>query len=171
MKGQTPIIRILGMRIWDATPLSRNIKLYGYRKLLRLGNKVSIHSHVMISAHHSLGGVKRLSVGADCVFNENVNIDITGNVSIGNRVLLAEGVLIYTHSHKRPNRPKEHTEATNLIIGDDVFIGARSIVLSTCHYIGSNSIIGAGAVVSRDIPDNSVAVGVPAKIIRTLAST
>ncbi len=49
-------------------------------------------------------------------------------------------------------------------IGDNVFIGARSIILYNVK-IGNNCIIGAGSIVTKDIPDNSVAVGVPAKVI------
>lgn len=53
-----------------------------------------------------------------------------------------------------------------ITIGDDVYIGNNVILLPGVN-IGNNVIIGAGAVVSRDIPSNSVAVGVPAKVIKT----
>ncbi len=55
-------------------------------------------------------------------------------------------------------------------IGNNVFIGARSIILYNVK-IGNNCIIGAGSIVTKDIPDNSVAVGVPAKVIGTFDST
>ena len=51
-------------------------------------------------------------------------------------------------------------------IGDNVFIGANSTILYDVK-IGSNVIIGAGSLVNKDIPDNSVAVGIPAKIVGT----
>lgn len=51
-------------------------------------------------------------------------------------------------------------------IGDDVYIGNNVLLLPGVK-IGSNVVIGAGAIVSRDIPDNSVAVGIPAKVIKT----
>ena len=51
-------MRILGMRLWDLTSMSRKLKLFGYRKLLGMETCASIHSNVMIFAHHSgLGGV------------------------------------------------------------------------------------------------------------------
>ena len=52
-------------------------------------------------------------------------------------------------------------------IGNKVQIGANAVIIGPIH-IGDNSIIGAGAVVNKDIPPNSVAVGVPAKVIKTL---
>ena len=53
-----------------------------------------------------------------------------------------------------------------VIIGNNVFIGARSIILSNVK-IGNNCIIGAGSVVTKNIPDNSIACGNPAKVIKT----
>ena len=54
-----------------------------------------------------------------------------------------------------------------IVIGSNVFIGFRSIVLAGVT-IGNNVIIGAGSIVTSDIPDNSVAAGIPAKVIRSL---
>ena len=53
-----------------------------------------------------------------------------------------------------------------IVVGDNVYIGNNVIILPGVT-IGSNVVIGAGAIVSRDIPDNSVAVGVPARVIKT----
>lgn len=173
MKGKRWIMRIFGLRIWEITPFFRKLRCYCYSKLLKLDNIVSVHSYVMITAHHKLKeGENRnsFSVGKNCILNDYVNIDITGKVIIGNDVVFAEEVIVYTHKHDVPNKPKLHTESTCLKIADGAFIGARAIILSSCHYIGANARIGAGAVVTKDIPDNSVAVGVPAKIITTYAN-
>ena len=59
------------------------------------------------------------------------------------------------------------TRAANVTIGNEVFVGAGSIILPGVH-IGNRVIIGAGSVVTKDIPDNSVAVGNPACVICTL---
>ena len=56
-----------------------------------------------------------------------------------------------------------YTEEKEVVIGDDVWIGARVTILSGVH-IGNGCIIGAGAVVTKDIPDYAVAVGVPATV-------
>ena len=54
-----------------------------------------------------------------------------------------------------------------IIVGDNVYIGLRCLIMMGVH-IGNNVIIGAGSIVTKDIPDNSVAVGVPAKVIKTV---
>ena len=53
-----------------------------------------------------------------------------------------------------------------LTIGNDVWIGVNAIILSSCHTIGNGAVIGAGAVVTKDIPPYAVVAGVPAKVIR-----
>ena len=90
-------------------------------------------------------------------------------ITIGNNVHITDGVKFITHDggtllyrHIVPD-----LEITKPIyIGDDVYIGNNALLLPGVK-IGNNVIIGAGAVVAKDIPDNSVAVGVPAKIIKT----
>jgi len=91
-------------------------------------------------------------------------------VSIGNNVTITGQTRIITHdgavSVFREKEPDIEL-CRPVVIGDNVFIGFRSIILSGVT-IGNNVIIGAGSVVTTDIPDNSVAAGTPAKVIRTL---
>ena len=90
-------------------------------------------------------------------------------ITIGKNVHITDGTRFITHDggtllfrHIVPD-----LEITKPItLGDNVYIGNNVILLPGVH-VGSNVVIGAGAVVSRDIPDNSVAVGVPAKVIKT----
>ena len=104
---------------------------------------------------------------------KNVFIDYSGEVIIKDNVRLTNGVIIESHHHQihsDPNTPKDIVIPTKLIIEEGAVIGSRAIILSSCHYIGKNSRIGAGAVVTKDIPDNVVAVGSPAKIIKKFVS-
>ena len=90
-------------------------------------------------------------------------------ITLGNNVHITNGVKFITHDggtllyrHIIPD-----LEITKPItIGDDVYIGNNVLLLPGVK-IGNNVVIGAGAVVTKDIPDNSVAVGVPAKVIKT----
>lgn len=111
-------------------------------------------------------------IGINCTFVDNAEI------RIGNRVLIASNVQIYTASH--PVLPQERlvpdwkekgttffrTYARPIEIKDNVWIGGGSIILAGVT-IGENSVIGAGSVVTRSIPANSVAVGNPCRVIRT----
>ena len=91
---------------------------------------------------------------------------------IHNRLLMGENVLFEgrAHSFANPDAPigsEPETETnTPLEICGDVWIGARVIVLPGCKRIGAHSIIGAGAVVTRDVPDYAIIGGNPAKVIR-----
>lgn len=90
-------------------------------------------------------------------------------ITIGNNVHITDGVKFITHDggtllyrHMIPD-----LEITKpIVIGDNVYIG-NNVILLPGVTIGNNVVIGAGAVVTRSIPDNSVAVGVPARVIKT----
>lgn len=90
-------------------------------------------------------------------------------ITIGDNVHITDGVKFITHDggtllyrHMIPD-----LEITKpIVIGDNVYIG-NNVILLPGITIGNNVVIGAGAVVARSIPDNSVAVGVPARVIKT----
>lgn len=80
-------------------------------------------------------------------------------IHIGAETYVAFGAAILSHDMVRALR-------TNTVIGSQCFIGARSIIMPGVT-IGNNSIIAAGAVVTQDVPDNTVVAGNPARILRT----
>lgn len=90
---------------------------------------------------------------------------------IGSYCKITEGVSILTHDYSRSVLRKKYgeviAEAKETIIGDNVFIGLKSTILMGAR-IGDNVIIGAGSVVSGNIPDNTVVAGVPAKVVCSL---
>jgi maltose O-acetyltransferase len=107
-------------------------------------------------------GVK---IGSNCKFQFDVVIDYSHYwlVEIGNNVTLAPRVHILAHDAST-KQLFNYTRLGKVEIGNNVFIGAGSIILPGIK-IGNNSIIGAGSVVSNSIPENSVAAGNPCKII------
>lgn len=95
---------------------------------------------------------------------------VSGPVSIGRDVMMGPEVLIITRNHRFdaldvPMRVQGWAEARPVVIGDDVWIGSRVIVLPGVS-IGRGAILGAGAVVTRDVPDYAIVAGNPARIIR-----
>jgi hypothetical protein len=97
------------------------------------------------------------------------------SIQIGSKCLLGADVQIFdTDFHKisadnrRHDDNPEHISASPIIIEDNVFIGAGSKIMKGVR-IGRNSVIGAGSIVNKDIPANSIAAGVPAKVIANLA--
>jgi acetyltransferase-like isoleucine patch superfamily enzyme len=90
-------------------------------------------------------------------------------VSLGDNVYVTNGVQFITHDGGTLILRKEHPDlewTAPIRVGNDVYIGMRAIVLPGVT-IGDRCIIGAGAVVSRSVPPNSVAAGIPARVIRT----
>lgn len=90
-------------------------------------------------------------------------------ITLGDNVYITDGVKFITHDGGtllfREQVPD--LEITKpIVVGNNVYIGNNVIILPGVT-LGNNVVIGAGAVVSRNIPDNSVAVGVPAKVIKT----
>lgn len=113
--------------------------------------------------------IKRgLKVGKNFHRMGGVSIDATHcyHIAIGDNVTLAPRVHILAHDSSTFMFLGK-TRAANVTIGNNVFVGAGSIILPGVH-VGNRVIIGAGSIVSKDIPDNSVAVGNPAKVICTL---
>lgn len=109
-----------------------------------------------------------LMVGKNFQRNEGVIIDPSHCwlIEIGDNVVMAPRVHVLAHDASTCNH-LGYAKIGRVTIGDNVFIGACSVILPNVR-IGSNSIIGANSTVSRDIPDNVVAVGSPAKVICTL---
>ena len=102
--------------------------------------------------------------------SRNVYIDYTGDVIIEDGVKIANGVIIESHHRdlEAYNQGKDVNIPTKLLIRENAYIGSRAVILDSCNHIGKNARIGAGAVVTKDIPDNAVAVGVPAKVVKML---
>ena len=96
---------------------------------------------------------------------------IIGPVTIGNHVNLAQGITITALNHNFENpdqRIDEQGVSTKPIaIGNDVWIGANAVVLQGVT-IGSHCVVAAGAVITKDVPDNTLVGGVPAKILKAL---
>mmetsp|Transcript_32575 Transcript_32575/g.50702 ORF Transcript_32575/g.50702 Transcript_32575/m.50702 type:complete len:235 (-) Transcript_32575:228-932(-) len=89
-------------------------------------------------------------------------------IRIGDNVFLAPGVQIYTATHPLDHKERQEWEyAEPITIGDDVWIGGHALILPGVT-IGSRSVIAAGAVVNKDVPDDVVVAGCPAKVIRKI---
>ena len=105
-----------------------------------------------------------ISIGDGSYLNRNTEIVAAGSVTIGRDCKIGRDVIIMdSDQHELPGRS---LVVSAVVVEDRVWIGARAIVLKGVT-IGHDSIIGAGAVVTRDIPPSSVAVGQPARVIRS----
>jgi maltose O-acetyltransferase len=112
---------------------------------------------------------RNIHIGNYVFLNELCNILDCNEVRIGHHVLIGPGVQIYTAAHllQAEGRIQGLEEAKPVTIEDNVWIGGSAILLPGVR-IGQNAVVGAGAVVSRDIPANMVAVGNPARVIKEI---
>lgn len=152
---------------WELSPTGTAKRQSAYRKQYHMGENCVISFDVHIERNHYLDGT--ISFGDNVLLAKHAYIDYSGTVKVGNNVSFANGCIIETHHHAMHNDPSaDFSEVipTTLVIEDGVIIGSRAIILASCHYIGRNARIGAGAVVTKDVPNNAVVVGVPARVIR-----
>lgn len=129
----------------------------------------SVGDNVWIAKTFSCDNGKNIFIGNNFTGNFNLTILDVKEVYIGDNVMIGPNTTITTVGHPlTPKGRREHlAKASAITIGDDVWLGANVTVLPGVT-IGNNVVIGAGAVVTKDIPDNSLAVGVPARVIREL---
>lgn len=96
---------------------------------------------------------------------------IIGPVTIGNHVNLAQGITVTALNHNFSETAKRIDEqgvsTMPISIGDDVWIGTNAVILPGVT-IGSHSVVAAGAVVTKDVPNGCIVAGVPAKIIKRI---
>lgn len=112
---------------------------------------------------------RNISCGERCTFNFNVTILDGAPVTFGDNCMVGPGCIIATTGHPLTAAGRRAREAFSkpVTFGSDVWLGGNVTVLPGVT-IGDNVVVGAGAVVTHDIPSNSLALGVPARVVRTL---
>jgi maltose O-acetyltransferase len=143
---RTYILRAAGLQIGHGTFIMGRPRMYGsgnIRQHLRIGEKVVLNT--------------------DCFFDLNAPITIGNHVGIGHEVML----LTTSHEIGETFHRTGTVTYAPITIEDGVWIGSRSTVLPGVT-IGAGSIVGSGAVVTKDVPPNTLVGGVPAKVIRSI---
>lgn len=112
---------------------------------------------------------KHIEVGKNFFANYNCTILDVAKVKIGDNCQMAPNVAIYTAGHPvHPDtRNTMYEYGIEVTIGDNVWIGGNTVICPGVH-IGSNTVIGAGSVVTKDIPDWCIAAGNPCRVIRSI---
>lgn len=135
---------------------SHHIRKMFYKMMgVKIGRNTSIHR--MCRMYYPPG----ISIGNNSIINRDVLLDGRRGVLIGDNVSISEGVFIFSLEHD-PNSISFENRGGMVCIEDYVFIGAKAIVLPGIS-LGKGAVVGAGAVVTRDVEAFSIVAGVPAR--------
>jgi len=146
-------------------------RLRAYERTFNLGKGCWVQYNVWIRCTHNVRG--KLSIGNKVSLRRNLDLDYTGDLIVGNNVDFTEGVKVLTHGHdfigmKDDSEIVQNSNRaylTPLEICDNVIIGTNSIIMPGVKRIGVNAIVSANSVVVKEVPDNAVVAGNPAKVI------
>jgi len=138
-------------------------------KGISIGAKTVFQRGIWLYCRSVGGREAALTIGDGCAFGYNNHITAVGQVTIGDNVLTANNVYISDnlHGYEDISTPIMHQPVRfkrEVVIGDGSWIGENACIIGA--HVGKNCVIGANAVVTSDIPDYSVAVGVPAVVIK-----
>lgn len=159
-----------GVRLGKGVYLDQGVYLHALPNGITIGDETFIMHHTMLHVFNFRGlPTAGITIGKNCFLGEYNVIRGQGGVSIGNEVYTGPMVQIVAvnHVYTDPHRPirKQGITAQGIVIEDDVWIGANATIVDGVT-VGKGSIIGAGSVVTRDIPPYSIAVGTPAKPVK-----
>lgn len=159
-----------GIKIYTPSEviINKYVKLRDYIRIngnVSIGNNSDLRSFTFLDAR---GGF--INIGNNCSINDFSIIYGMGGVTIGDDVRIATHTVIISGEHNFNDRDKlirlQGVRPLEIIIEDNVWIGANVTILGGSK-VGNGSIIGAGSVVTKSIPPFSVAVGNPAKVLKT----
>lgn len=161
--------------VGDNAYIMSNIYVRGGQKII-IGNNFYCYWGVRIETYSCHNGMKfnpQIIIGNNVSINPDCHIGAINRIEIHDGVLMASRVFITDHFHGKINReellvsPQKRIlfAKGTVIIKKNAWLGEGVAVMPGVT-IGENSVIGANAVVTKDIPDNSIAVGIPAKVIK-----
>ncbi len=150
--------------IGDKTEIAPGVHLDASHGRISIGARCLIHPGVLILSY---GG--NIRIGDDCTVNPYSVLYGHGGLTIGNGVRIATHCVIIPAEHTFDDLMtpifKQGLTAQGIVLGDDIWIGAHSVITDGVT-IGSGVVIAAGSVVTKDVPAHTVVGGVPARLIR-----
>ncbi len=147
-----------------------NIEIYG--KNIFIGKSAHLIStsdrKIRLTTIEGKNESGNITIGDFCLISPGVRISSQIGITIGNNCMFASNVYLSDSDwHGVYYRTRPFRASARVVLEDNVWIGDGAIICKGVT-IGKNSVVGAGAVVSRDIPQNSIAVGVPAKVVKKI---
>lgn len=155
---------LIGNKFFDI-PILYHLRDIIYKFCFSTGKNFHVGHNVYIDREHRKYDGS-IIIGNNVTLAHNVHLDYTGHLQIADNVKIADGVHILTHKRDIAalrKRGEDINIQVSMVIEDNVYIGTNAIILPTCHRIGKNAIIGAGSVVTKDVPESVIYCGEAAK--------
>jgi acetyltransferase-like isoleucine patch superfamily enzyme len=156
-----------------ASRVPTTVRLYG-RPLVNNGGTLTVGDRVRLSAtvattELAIAPGATLTIGEQTFINYGTSISASESVTIGPRCNIGTYCMIMDNNFHRlePDRRTEPPPSAPVQIGENVWLGGRVIVLPGVT-IGDHSVVAAGSVVTRDVPERTVVAGVPARLVRDI---
>ena len=151
----------------------------GALKEIHIGENTRIQSHSVLECWDKFGDqdfTPAITIGSNSKIGEYSHITACNRITIGNGMLTGRFILITDNSHGSlslnnssiPPIKRPLVSKGEIVIGNNVWLGDKVTICGGVH-IGDNVIIGANSVVTRDIPANSMAAGIPARVIKQIS--
>ena len=157
----------------DARHVGTRVRLWGTPSIrctgkLSVGDRVRLNSTIA-TLEIGVGDAGSMDIGASTFINYGCSIAATLSIQIGARCNIGTHVIMMDNDFHEvdPERRDHMPPSAPIVLGENVWLGARVIVLRGVT-IGAHSVIGAGSVVASNIPERVIAAGVPAKVIRSI---
>lgn len=159
----------------EASFKKRNERSRAYRERYHAGKGLGVESGVLLTNHHYMSG--NLVIKENVMFARDVDIDYTGDLTIGMGVSLAEGAKVLTHTHDLRRKMQKDgvrydendiyhaTIVTPLVIDDFVWVGTRAVIMPGVTEIGRGAVISANTVVTQKVPPYAIVQGNPARVV------
>jgi acetyltransferase-like isoleucine patch superfamily enzyme len=171
-----PTVRAVCHRVGQRLRIERIPYIRGRGRVV-LGNNVYISGKIGIGFNSSLGLNPELSIGDHTFIGHQCSFNLAKGIQIGNHCLLAGGTKFYDNDghpldtvQRRQALPVRTEDVLPIVVGDDVWIGADCKILKGVR-IGDGAIVGAGSVVTQDVPAGTIVAGNPAKLVSSRSTS
>ncbi len=168
-----PIVRVISVEVGDQLQIERVPYINGHGRIW-IGSQVYISGLITIAFNHKLGLDPELRIGDHSFVGHGCAFTLARSIQIGNHCRIAGGSRFYDNNGhpfslaaRRRDEPVALDDAQAIVIEDDAWIGANCIIFKGVR-IGRGAIVGAGSMVTGDVPPGTIVAGNPARVIRAL---
>ena len=163
----TEVWEIVNQTIVLSAKLNASGKVEEIRAILSEILGQSIDSSTTVLAPFSTNFGKHTTIGKNVFINHGCSFLDLGGITIEDDVLIGPQVKLVTENHPVDPSNRKSLDLKSIHIGKNVWLGAGAIILPGVT-VGENSIVAAGAVVTKDVPSNTIVGGVPARVIKKI---